>query len=196
MSLDHTLRIGTLVHAAVVAALASGCAAYNPPQAVKDSAVNTAQMVQQLDREVKEFSKGLEAVDAYFVDTMRQSDKTALFLRKALDERLSSAQASTAPELELFNRMKAAADRHERIQVDFIAAQAATDAKLKALLKPLPNLGPQYSAAAKELISMGERLPNRIALEEGLATLRAVRDNTRMNRDKLSKAATKDSTVP
>lgn len=196
MSFNHTLRIGTLPLAAVVAALASGCASYNPPQAVKDSAVNTAQMVQQLDREVKEFSKGLEAVDAYFVDTMRQSDKTALSLRKALDERLSRAQASNAPELELFNRMKAAADRYERIQVDFVAAQAATDAKVKALLKPLPNLGPQYSAAAKEIISMGERLPNRMALEEGLATLRAVRDNTRENRDKLDKAATKDSTVP
>lgn len=196
MSFNHTLRIGTLPLAAVVAALASGCASYNPPQAVKDSAVNTAQMVQQLDREVKEFSKGLEAVDAYFVDTMRQSDKTALFLRKALDERLSSAQASNAPELELFNRMKAAADRYERIQVGFVAAQAATDAKVKALLKPLPNLGPQYSAAAKEIISMGERLPNRMALEEGLATLRVVRDNTRENRDKLDKAATKDSTVP
>lgn len=196
MSFNHSLRIGTLPLAAVVAALASGCASYNPPQAVKDSAVNTAQMVQQLDREVKEFSKGLEAVDAYFVDTMRQSDKTALSLRKALDERLSRAQASNAPELELFNRMKAAADRYERIQVDFVAAQAATDAKVKALLKPLPNLGPQYSAAAKEIISMGERLPNRMALEEGLATLRAVRDNTRENRDKLDKAATKDSTVP
>lgn len=176
----------TLAAAALLSCLGAGCAS---PQAVRDSAANTAQLMRQVEPEVERFRTAVQVGDADIAATVaaaRVKDEARhIWVNQQL--RFESAAGNTK-RLDLYGQMKHVSDSLLADDEAFLASKAKIEAEMASLLKPLPATGPKLTKAVEAVLVLGQDRSARAQFEEALDVWKAVVASTKENRDKLKKA--------
>jgi len=176
------------IAAAVVACLAlPGCG--TAPPVVVESSNQAVSMLSQLGQEVQQFRNARIAGDELVLklsgDTqLRTEVNRALVVDLLEGEEIAGNGARVTFYRALRDRAKALQDS----DAELAKLEQTLDAELSALLKPLPDIPTKLSAESKAARALGQDLSSRTQLDETLAYLRAVRDQTKDTRQKLKDA--------
>lgn len=166
------------------AALTTGC---STPQVVKDSSAQSVAMIRELSKLTDDFKAARQVGDQAVLDAGARMYAVEVENRAALNEALRT-RGEKDPSVALYNQVQKLIAGVQQDETDVKVLTAKYANSTAALLKPLPDTSARLTSAAKAVALLGQDLSTSTQVDETLAWLRAVRDDTRENRKKLKQA--------
>jgi hypothetical protein len=174
----------------LIAAL--GIAGCSTPQAVLDTANNTAAMVGELDKELREFRRVQAGFDRHRKDLIRAQAEAISLSESVIAENQLFGAATAAHSVDTTVRsIQAMTDGLASIDRKTQADLTALDQRLAELTSPLPATTDKAVGAQKALILMGSELSSSERLAELKAFYETVREGVEKNKQKIKDAEEK-----
>jgi len=171
---------------AASAVLVSAC---STPQAALDVANNTAGLVGEMDKELREFRRVQATLNRDRRDLVReQAQAIALSQAVIAENNLFHAETASPTVQATARSLQAMTLGLAEIDVRTQADLAAVDKRLLGLTSPLPATTDRAITVQKALILMGAELPRDVRLEEFQTFYRTVHDGVEKNRQKIKDA--------
>jgi hypothetical protein len=174
---------------AVLPLVIAGC---STPRAALDVANNTAGLVGEMDKQLREFRRVQSTLDRHRKDLVREQAQAIASSQAVIAENdlfgaqtASGSARATAQSLQAMT--EGLADIDSRTQADL----AALDNRLSELTSPLPATTDKAITVQKALTLMGTELPRDMRLAEFQVFFQTVREGVEKNRQKIKDAEQK-----
>ena len=173
-------------------AISLGIAACSTPQAARDVANNSAALVAELDKELREFRRVQAGFDRHRKDLIRQQAEAISLSQSVIAENELFGAATAAGSVQAAAQSLRAmtiglADIDIKAQTDL----ATLDQQLAELTSPLPATTDKAVAVQKALTLMGSELSSDVRLAEFQAFYQTVREGVEKNKQKIKDAEQK-----
>jgi len=178
-----------LATALAALALLSGCDTLNTNPDALAFANNTVKLMSQAEKDAAAYAKAFDdARDARVNAIVAQKERMGS-TSADLDVRYR-ARESAGDSVTTAIRTRLLADAAHSAALDEAVAglSSSYEAKVKALLQPLPNPSPALTAAQAKAAAMGQELSADTRRTEGLAFVKAVLESAKANRKIVEKA--------
>jgi hypothetical protein len=172
-----------------VALVVSAC---STPRAALDAANNTAGLVGEMDKELREFRRVQATLDRHRKDLVReQAQAIALSQGVMAENDLFGAETASASAQAAARSLHALTVGLAEIDSTTQADLAALDKRLSELTSPLPATTDKAIAVQKALTLMGTELSRDVRLAELQTFFQTVREGVEKNRQKIKDAEQK-----
>jgi len=169
-----------------------GFAGCTTPQSVLDSANNTAALVGELDKELREFQRVQAGFDSHRKDLIRaQAEAISLSENVLAENELFGAATATTSVDTTARSIEAMTVGLAKLDSKTQADLSALDKRLAELTSPLPSTTDKAVRVQKALTLMGSELSSSQMLAELKAFYETVREGVEKNKQKIKDAEQK-----
>lgn len=167
----------------------AGCAT---PRPALDAANNTAGLVAEMDKELREFRRVQAIQDRHRKEIVRELAEAVEVSERTVSENNLFGAATAAPSVQATERsLKAVTVGLAEIDAKAQSDLAALDKRLAELTSPLPATTDKAVAVQKALTLMGSEVAAGVRFAEFQAFYQTVREGVEKNRQKIKDAEEK-----